>query len=182
MGFLPQALREAGIAAGRIRTVAFTHTHLDHIHGLVLPNGEDAFPRLSRLLVPRAELGLFRDVARLERFHERAEPFEPGQFLGADIEALAAPGHEAGHTCFRVTSAGETILIWGDTIHVPSLQFDRPELTWEFDTDQERARASRMHLMAFAADNGYCVAGAHLDSPGVGRLSRKEKGFRFEPL
>lgn len=182
MGFLPQALREAGIAVDRIRTVAFTHTHLDHIHGLILPNGEDAFPNLSRLFVPRAELGLFRDEARLERFHERAEPFEPGQFLGADIEALAAPGHEAGHTCFRVTSEGETILIWGDTVHVPSLQFGRPELTWEFDADQEQARESRMRLMALAADNGYCVAGAHLDSPGVGRLSRTEKGFRFEPL
>ncbi|TIV28735.1 MAG: MBL fold metallo-hydrolase, partial [Mesorhizobium sp.] len=31
-------------------------------------------------------------------------------------------------------------------------------------------------------DNAWCVAGAHLDSPGVGRISRDETGFRFEPL
>jgi hypothetical protein len=69
MGLLPQALSEAKIAPERIRTVAFTHTHIDHINGLILPNGRDAFPQLSRLLVPKAELGLFRAEARLERFH-----------------------------------------------------------------------------------------------------------------
>ena len=61
MGHLPEALREAKIATDRIRTVAFTHTHLDHIHGLILADGGDGFPQLSRLLVPRAELGMFRD-------------------------------------------------------------------------------------------------------------------------
>ena len=182
MGLLPQALSEANIAAERIRTVAFTHTHIDHINGLILPNGWDAFPQLSRLLVPQAELGLFRAEARLERFHDGAESFQPGQRLDANIEALAAAGHEIGHTCFRVTSGGETILIWGDIVHVPSLQFDKPEIAWEFDADQKQARASRLRIMSLAADSADYVAGAHLDSPGVGRVSRLGSGFRFEPL
>ncbi|MDX8444343.1 MBL fold metallo-hydrolase [Mesorhizobium captivum] len=182
MGFLPQALSEAKIAVDRIRSVAFTHTHLDHIHGLILPDGRDGFPQLARLLVPRPELDMFRSEARLSRFHDRAQPLDPGQRLSASIEAIATPGHEIGHTCFRVTSRGETLLVWGDLVHVPSLQFDRPEVAWEFDGDQEQARASRLQILALAADNAYCVAGAHLDSPGVGRISRTETGFRFEPL
>ncbi|MEZ2328347.1 MBL fold metallo-hydrolase [Mesorhizobium sp. RCC_202] len=182
MGFLPQALSEAKIAVERIRTVAFTHTHLDHIHGLILADGRDGFPLLSRLLVPRPELDMFRAEARLKRFHDRAQPFEAGQRLSTNIETMAAHGHEVGHTCFRVASGGETLLIWGDTVHVPSLQFDRPEVAWEFDADQEQARASRLRLLALAADNACFVAGAHLDSPGVGRVFRTEKGFRFEPL
>ena len=40
MGLLPEALREANIAVNRIRTIAFTHTHIDHINGLILPNGQ----------------------------------------------------------------------------------------------------------------------------------------------
>ena len=182
MGFLPEALREAHIAAHRVRTVAFTHTHLDHIHGLILPNGQDAFPDLSRLLVPKQELNLFRAEKRLERFRRRAEPMDAETVFTANVEAISAPGHEIGHTCFRVTSGGETILVWGDIVHVQSLQFDRPEVTWEFDADQEQARASRLRLMALAADNVYYVAGAHLDSPGVGRICRSENGFRFDPL
>lgn len=181
MGFLPQALSEAKIAVDRIRTVAFTHTHLDHIHGLILPDGQDGFPQLSRLLVPRAELDMFREEARLKRFHDRAEALDAGQRLGATIETIATPGHEVGHTCFRVTSGGETLVIWGDIMHVPSLQFDRPEIAWEFDADQEGARASRLQMLALAADNAYYVAGAHLDSPGIGRISRTGTGFRFEP-
>ncbi|AZO20261.1 MBL fold metallo-hydrolase [Mesorhizobium sp. M1E.F.Ca.ET.045.02.1.1] len=182
MGFLPQALSEARIAIDRIRTVAFTHTHLDHIHGLVLADGEDGFPQLSRLLVPRPELDMFRAVARLQRFHDRAQPFDAGQRLSTDIETIAIPGHEVGHTCFRVVSGGETLLIWGDTVHVPSLQFDRPEIAWEFDADQAQARASRLRILGLAADNDHFVAGAHLDSPGVGRVHRTETAFRFEPV
>jgi glyoxylase-like metal-dependent hydrolase (beta-lactamase superfamily II) len=182
MGQLPQALSEANIAAERIRTVAFTHTHIDHINGLILPNGRDAFPEMSRLLIPRAELRLFRAEARLERFHGRAESFEPGQRLDANIEALDAAGHEIGHTCFRVTSKGESALVWGDIVHVPSLQFDKPDIAWEFDADQDQARASRLRIMSLAADDRAYVAGAHLDSPGVGRVSRPGSSFRFEPL
>jgi glyoxylase-like metal-dependent hydrolase (beta-lactamase superfamily II) len=182
MGLLPQALREASIAVDRVRTVAFTHTHLDHIHGLILPDGRDAFPRLSRLLVPKEELDMFRAEPRLQRFHERAEAFEAGQRIGANIEAMAAHGHEVGHTCFRVTAGGETILVWGDTVHVPSIQFERPEITWEFDGDQEEARASRLRIMALAADNMSYIAGAHLDSPGVGRITCAGTSFRFDPL
>jgi glyoxylase-like metal-dependent hydrolase (beta-lactamase superfamily II) len=73
-------------------------------------------------------------------------------------------------------------VVWGDIVHVPSLQFDRPEIAWEFDADQDQARASRLRIMALAADNRDYVAGAHLDSPGVGRVSRFGNSFRFDPL
>lgn len=182
MGHLPEALREAKIAIDRVRTIAFTHTHLDHIHGLILADSRDGFPQLTRLLVPRLELGMFRAEARLERFHGRAQPFDAGQRVSTHIETFATPGHEVGHTCFRVMSEGETLLVWGDIVHVPSLQFDRPEVTWEFDADQEQARTTRLQILGLAAGNGCYVAGAHLDSPGVGRISRTETAFRFEPL
>lgn len=182
MGLLPQALREANIAVERVRTIAFTHTHGDHINGLILPNGEDGFPGLSRLLVPKAEYEMFRREERLRGFHGRAEPFEPGQRIHSVVESIPAPGHEVGHTCFRVTSEGQSTLVWGDIVHVPSIQFERPEIAWEFDRDQQQARASRLLIMALAADNHACVAGSHLDSPGVGRVIRSGTGYRFEPL
>jgi hypothetical protein len=36
--------------------------------------------------------------------------------------------------------------------------------------------------MGLAADNAHYIAGAHLDSPGVGRISRSGTGFQFDPL
>lgn len=182
MGRLPEALGEAGIDPGRIRTVAFTHTHIDHINGLVLPGGGDACPKLRRLLVPANEMGMFCAEARLARFHEMAEPFEPGQRLADGIEAIDAAGHEVGHTCFRVSSGGDTVLVWGDVVHVPSIQFERPEIAWELDTDQDRARETRRRILDLAADNGHHVAGAHLHFPGIGRVKRSQDGYRFEPI
>ena len=83
VGLLPQALREANIAVDKIRTIAITHTHIVHINELILPNGQGAFPQLSRLLMPEEELEMFRAEARLKRFLERAEIFGAGQRIGA---------------------------------------------------------------------------------------------------
>jgi glyoxylase-like metal-dependent hydrolase (beta-lactamase superfamily II) len=182
MGRLPQALGEAGVDAGRITLVALTHTHVDHVNGLILPGGRNAFPNLEELWVPEAEVPLLRAERRLARFHDRATPFRPGQMLGGLLEAVAAPGHEVGHSCFRLGSGSGELLIWGDTVHVPSIQFERPELTWEFDADQEAARASRLRLLERAAQADCWVAGAHLDWPGVGKVLRDGPGFRFSPL
>ncbi|WP_149536330.1 MBL fold metallo-hydrolase [Siccirubricoccus phaeus] len=182
MGLLPAALEEAGVAREAIGTVAFTHTHLDHVAGLVAADGTESFPPATRLLVPEAELPLFRRSGRLARFRARCTGFAPGFELAEGITALAAHGHEVGHTAFEVTSGGETLLIWGDIVHVPSMQFSRPELTWEFDADQAQARAARREMLARAARPGCCVAGAHLDFPGIGSVAAEGEGYAFTPL
>ena len=179
MGRLLDALAEAAIAREAIETVAFTHTHVDHVSGLVAADGSDAFPRLARLLVPENELQLFVKQ-RLARFHERGLPIEDGYALSSSSTAVKANGHEAGHTAFEVTSGGETLLIWGDIVHIPSIQFARPELTWEFDADQEQARLTRKRLLDLAARPGVFVGGAHLDFPGVGNVTRASDAFRFQ--
>lgn len=119
MGLLPDALAEAGVAPDKIGTVAFTHTHLDHVHGLVAADGSDMFPNLERLFVPQEEAAMFDDIDRLARFRQRRLPFAEGFKLNARITAVAAHGHEIGHSAFEVSSAGETLLIWGDIVHVP---------------------------------------------------------------
>jgi glyoxylase-like metal-dependent hydrolase (beta-lactamase superfamily II) len=182
MGSLLGALEEAGIARGDVTTVAFTHTHLDHIHGIVAADGSDAFPNLDRLLVPRAEIPLFDAEPRLARFRQRRSPLEVGFKLSPGVTAVEAHGHEVGHTAFEVSNAGETLLIWGDIVHVPSIQFARPELTWEYDDNQAEARSTRTRLMRRVSQPHCFVAGAHLDFPGIGTVVEAESGFCYRPL
>ena len=182
MGSLLEALEEAGIARGDVTTVAFTHTHLDHINGIVAADGSDAFPNLDRLLVPRAEVPLFDGEPRLARFRALRSPLEPGFKLSPNVTAVQAHGHEVGHTAFEVSNAGETLLIWGDIVHVPSIQFSRPELTWEYDDNQTAARSTRERLMRRVSQPGCFVAGAHLDFPGIGTVVAAETGYRYRPL
>jgi glyoxylase-like metal-dependent hydrolase (beta-lactamase superfamily II) len=182
MGLLLDALAEAGIPREAIGTVAFTHTHSDHINGLVAANGSDAFPNLERLLVPQQEIAAFDRSERLARYRELRMPFAGGTRISDGITAVHAPGHEVGHTAFEVVNGGETLLIWGDIVHVPSVQFLRPGLTWEFDRDQAQARDTRAAMLARAARPDVFVAGAHLDFPGVGSVGREKDGYRFSPI
>lgn len=182
MGSLPQALAEAGVERENIETVAVTHTHEDHIHGLVAADGTDAFPNLARLLIPQEEIPIFDSIDRLARFRHRRLPLGDGVKLSASITAIQAHGHEVGHTAFEVSSAGDTLLIWGDVVHVPSIQFTRPELTWEFDADQDHARSTRARMMRRATQPNYFVAGAHLDFPGIGKVAESDGAFRYAPL
>jgi glyoxylase-like metal-dependent hydrolase (beta-lactamase superfamily II) len=182
MGLLPDALREAGVARDDLGTVAFTHTHIDHVHGLVDADGSDAFPKLERLLVPQEEIAMFDEIDRLARFRPRRQPFADGDILNPSIKIIAAHGHEVGHSVFEVTSAGERLLIWGDIIHVPSIQFARPEITWEFDDDQVRARSTRQRVLRLAAQPNCYVAGAHLEFPGIGTLAMRDGAFSYTAL
>jgi glyoxylase-like metal-dependent hydrolase (beta-lactamase superfamily II) len=182
MGSLLQALEEAGFARDDITAVAFTHTHLDHIHGIVAADGSDAFPNLRRLLVPRAEIALFDDEPRLARFRTLRSPLEAGFKLSPSVTAVQAHGHEVGHTAFEVSNGDEALLIWGDIVHVPSIQFARPELTWEYDDNQTAARSTRERLLRRVSQPHCFVAGAHLDFPGIGTVVAAGGGYRFLPL
>jgi glyoxylase-like metal-dependent hydrolase (beta-lactamase superfamily II) len=182
MGSLLRALEEARVARDDIGTVALTHTHADHVNGLVAADGSDAFPNLDRLLVPREEIQLFDGIDRVARFRQRRLPFGDGFSLSARITVVQAHGHEVGHTAFEVSSAGETLLIWGDIVHVPSIQFARPELTWKLDADQNQARSSRQGLLRRAVQPNFFVAGAHLNFPDIGIVSGCDDAFSFTSL
>lgn len=182
MGLLPRALEEAGVARESIGTVALTHTHEDHANGLVAADGSDAFPNLDRLFVPQNEIPLFDHNERLARFRQRRLPLVHDLALSRNVTALQAHGHEIGHTAFEVAGAGDTLLIWGDVVHVPSIQFAWPDLAWEYDADQDQARSTRQGLLLRAARPHVFVAGAHLDFPGIGTVARHDGAFGYAPL
>jgi glyoxylase-like metal-dependent hydrolase (beta-lactamase superfamily II) len=179
LGQLPEAMAEAGIAADDITVVALTHTHVDHIGGLVRADTGFAFPQAQTVFVPEAEMGLFRAEARMARVQPRAVMMQPGEGIMPGVVAIAAPGHEVGHTAFLV---GGSLLIWGDIIHHPAIQFAAPQVTWAYDTDPDMARATRLSLMTRAAAENWSVAGAHLAFPGIGRISVSGEGYAFHPI
>ena len=139
-GRLIEALAEARVLPENIETIALTHTHVDHVNGLVMPDGQETFINATRICVPENELSLFRAEERLSSTFSKLVPFTDGEKIAEGITAVAAYGHEIGHSAFLIESGGERLLVWGDTIHVPSLQFSKPHITWEFDAEQNQAR------------------------------------------
>lgn len=179
LGRLTEAMREAGVGPGEVTAVALTHTHVDHLSGLVGADGSLAFPNAARVFVPTEELTAFRDTPRMLPVLSRLVPLEQGDGPLRGVSAINAPGHSAGHMAFLVEGR---LLIWGDLVHHAAIQFARPEVTWTFDADPPAARASRLGLMRQAVEAGWLVAGAHLPDPGIFRIERSGDGYAFHPV
>jgi glyoxylase-like metal-dependent hydrolase (beta-lactamase superfamily II) len=109
-------------------------------------------------------------------FYKDGQEFLPG------VQAIAAPGHTVGHTMVRVSSDGSDLLIWGDIMHCPMLQFAEPERGIAFDTDQAMAIASRRRVLDMVTTDRTLFAGAHLPFPGVGYSAKSGSGYAYVPL
>lgn len=179
LGRLSEAMTEAGIAAQAVTAVALTHTHVDHLSGLVDRDGGLAFPNAGRVFVATEEVMTFRAEPRMIPVLPRLMPLEQGDGPLPGVTAINAPGHSAGHMAFLVEGR---MLIWGDLVHHAAVQFARPDVTWAFDEDPDQARASRLALMAQAVEAGWLVAGAHLSDPGIGRIEQIGPGYAFRPV
>jgi metal-dependent hydrolase (beta-lactamase superfamily II) len=67
MGSLLDGLREAGIDRETITDVAITHTHEDHVNGLIAPDGSDAFPELEQIFVGAGDVSTATGPERVRR-------------------------------------------------------------------------------------------------------------------
>lgn len=182
MGGLLDAFDDARISRYSITDIALTHTHADHVNGLVTPDGSDAFPNAVRIFVGDKETKTFADKPLLQRFQGNLIPIAHGHSITPNVFAFAAPGHSPAHTGYEVCAGVERLLVWGDVVHVPSVQFAYPDLTWELDANQLEAMTTRQALFETASRQRSYVAGAHLDFPAVGCVENDGNAFRFRPI
>jgi len=187
-GLLVGNLRAAGYTPDQIDEIYLTHLHRDHVGGLML-SGRAVFPRAivrvssadsefwlddrNRARVPSI-LGPMFDGAEqvLKPYIDegRFRPFSGAATLSDGIRAVAAPGHTPGHSFYTVSSEGQTLVIWGDTVHMAPVQFPRPEIALKYDLSMRNAIRSREHIFEEAAAKGWWVAGAHISFPGIGHV------------
>jgi glyoxylase-like metal-dependent hydrolase (beta-lactamase superfamily II) len=113
-------------------------------------------------------------------YRDRMVTFKDGE-VAPGITAIPCHGHTPGHTAFLIESAGESLLIWGDTVHMPEVQVPRPEVTMVVDTDPAMAEASRRRIFDMAASERLLVTGMHLHYPGFGHVAREGDAYRFVP-
>jgi glyoxylase-like metal-dependent hydrolase (beta-lactamase superfamily II) len=197
LGKLPENLRVLGVAPERIETIFLTHLHPDHSNGLVDDAGNAIYPNAEVVLhETEAAFWLDRDEAsgateRIRRniaktkvttapYRERMRTVRDGEAVPG-ISALLLAGHTPGHTGWLIQSGKDSLLIWGDLVHLAAIQIARPDTGLVYDVDPQAACATRRRMFDRVAADKLAVAGAHLDFPGFGTIVRKGAGFAFEP-
>ena len=97
------------------------------------------------------------------------------------VRAFPTPGHTPGHTAWLVHSGSDSLLIWGDVVHLPGVQLPIPDACVAFDIDAKAAAATRKRVLDQAATDRMRVAGIHLDFPSVGHIVVRGDGYAFVP-
>ena len=197
MGLLRDNLEAAGFTPADVDTVLLTHVHPDHSNGLLGPSGEGMFAR-AEVVANAADIAFWSDpglrdgrfaaampfidsaAALLSVYRGQLCPREAGE--GAPfVTLLPLPGHTPGHSGYCVESAGESLVIWGDTVHVPEMQVSHPQITSEYGIDESLAAESRRRLFQLLAAERLLVAGTHLHVPAFAHLLVNGDAYRLVP-
>ena len=199
-GQLHRNLAAAGIDPADIELILLTHMHPDHSAGLTDPaSGQRLFPNAEVVVhendprhwdndaaMARAterERQLYFQAAReqITPYRDRLRPFNAEREVFPGVTAVPLNGHTPGHSGYMISSAGQSLLIWGDIIHAPEIQVPRPEVTIEFDTDPTMAAATRRRVFDMVATDRLLVAGMHVHYPGFAYVVRQCDGYALLP-
>ncbi len=196
-GKLVDNLASAGIDAGQITKIVFTHGHPDHLWGVIddldelqFPNasyfvsasewkywtGDDAFRGLSEdrhNFIPGAR----RSFARIK---EKLALLKPGEEIAPGLRAVDTAGHSPGHISIEA-AGGDGLIIGGDAITHFLLSFRHPDWPSQGDQDQDRAAHTRRGLLDRLAIDKTKLIGFHLPYPGLGYVERAQGAYRFAP-
>ena len=176
-GKIGASLAEAGIDPGSVTDIFISHSHGDHIGGLVNAEGTLAFPNAAiHLSKPEWEhlSGQQNMAALASAMKPRVQAFAPGaELIPGVVTAVEIKGHTPGHSGYRITSGADSILYVGDSMHHYVVSVQKPEWTIAFDGDNATATASRIALLNELAASGERVYAVHFPYPGLGKMEKR---------
>ena len=195
---LPERLAAAGFKPEDFDAVVMTHLHFDHVGALTAAPGAARFAN-AELICSAAERKFWQDdgimsqapkdgqgyfkIARdaLQPYEKALRTFEKDGEVVKGVTAVALPGHTPGHTGYIIGSGADSLLMWGDIVHSPSIQFPHPEVTIAFDVDPKQAAATRKAIMDRVSADKMMVAGMHMDFPAFAHVEKDGAGYRVLP-
>jgi glyoxylase-like metal-dependent hydrolase (beta-lactamase superfamily II) len=183
-GVLLQSLALAHIAPTDVTDVLISHSHGDHVGGLITADGKSAFPNAAIRMSTKewaymqSQSGL---AAVTSAVAAQVKTFEPGAPILPGVTPVAIDGHTPGHMGYQIESEGHHLLDIGDTAHSSIISLAHPDWVIAFDGDPAVATASRKALLAKLANSQELIFAPHFPFPGVGKIETAGTGYGFKP-
>ncbi|QYE35860.1 MBL fold metallo-hydrolase [Polymorphobacter sp. PAMC 29334] len=181
---LMPSLTAAGVKPGDVTDVLITHSHGDHVGGLITSDGAQAFPN-AKVRMSAAEWTFLQANTGAAKLVAAITPqvatFTPGTMVVPGITAMSIPGHTPGHVAYEIVSGKVRLLDIGDTAHSTIVSLAKPDWSMGFDSDKAVGKVSRRAELTRLAASHEMIFAPHFPYPGVGTIAAKGDGFTWVP-